>query len=67
MVEPKVPLFFSWGQDRQLQVSTYIKKLSTGAGDISIWYIVGGIIGGLLLFAIIAVVCYKVCTEAFSH
>ena len=41
------------------EVETPIKRMSSG-DEINIWYIIGGVGGGILLLIIIAVVAWKV-------
>ncbi|PVD29906.1 hypothetical protein C0Q70_09163 [Pomacea canaliculata] len=57
--EPSTPFFYRWPEPRAVTVATPIYKV-TSFTEISIWFIVGGVIGGLLALVIIAVILKKV-------
>nr|AVP12650.1 integrin alpha 1 [Littorina littorea] len=57
-LEPKHPLFYPWKEERRREVRTLIKRVSSG-DEINIWIIIGGVIGGLILLIIIAVVAWR--------
>jgi LPXTG-motif cell wall-anchored protein len=48
-----------------LQVLTPLRKVSSG-DNINIWYIIGGIVGGLILLILIALLAWKVREIYFS-
>lgn len=58
VAQPDHPLFFRWDKQRFLEVQTPIKKMTT-ADAINIWYIIAGVLGGLILLAFIAVLAWR--------
>ncbi|XP_076461780.1 uncharacterized protein LOC143294235 [Babylonia areolata] len=52
-VHPNFPV-----ADAVCQVRTQIKRIS-GGDEINIWYIIGGVIGGLLLLVIIVLIAWR--------
>ncbi|KAL8570344.1 hypothetical protein ACOMHN_035762 [Nucella lapillus] len=58
VAEPELVLFYPWSEPRRLEVATQIRRIS-GGDEINIWFIIGGIIGGLLLLLLIGLLAWK--------
>ncbi|XP_076461384.1 integrin alpha-IIb-like [Babylonia areolata] len=57
--EPRdFPLFYPWSERRIRKVRTQLKRIS-GGDEINIWYIIGGVIGGVLLLVIIVLIAWR--------
>ncbi|XP_076461383.1 integrin alpha-IIb-like isoform X2 [Babylonia areolata] len=58
VVQPDLALFYRWSEPKRREVRTQMKRIS-GGDEINIWYIIGGLIGGLLLLVIIVLIAWR--------